>query len=340
MVTKQQSFSGGLRATRAVLVCIAVLVVWFSQFQIRLVLAFESSTTATVSRDQNDSLAAAIMVPSNATQEFARKNCSVVKPPEQKPNNSSKPIWIPAYPGSGSEMFRSLVLAATGLGGGEIYARPNCRGNVATCKTHWPALKYFPPQNLTDRVQPRAILLIRNPMDALPSFFNHIYEQRKRIGFHSQQAPESEWQTWRNRRFNDQIDKWKAMFLTWREKPFTVAFYLQYEHLVSEENGPKLFSMVLNEVRKANFAVPEEEDVPCLWYNVVKKAKKMKRAPHKYRPGYTPQQQEKLLAMLESLIEEFEDKHEVVAILQEYVRDVNETSRIDQPKPATSANAF
>ena len=45
--------------------------------------------------------------------DLATLNCTHMPPH----NFTGKPIWVPAYPGSGSEMLRALVQAATGVRG-------------------------------------------------------------------------------------------------------------------------------------------------------------------------------------------------------------------------------
>jgi hypothetical protein len=56
------------------------------------------------------------------------------------------PIWMVAYPGSGSELMRDLVneLTQNVKAGGDIYSKTKCLGAV-TCKTHFPALPFKPP---------------------------------------------------------------------------------------------------------------------------------------------------------------------------------------------------
>lgn len=81
--------------------------------------------------------------------------------------DTTKKIWIPGYPGSGSELLRKLIMAITGEDTSGIYFHPKAhlstclKGNVVTCKTHWPMIE---SQNSTDlftsRFHPSAVILL------------------------------------------------------------------------------------------------------------------------------------------------------------------------------------
>jgi hypothetical protein len=81
------------------------------------------------------------------------------------------PIWMPAYPGSGSELMRDLVneLTQNETAAGALFKTLHCRGAV-TCKTHFP-LQGLNPEKYK-WVSKQAVLLLRNPCSAIPSFFN------------------------------------------------------------------------------------------------------------------------------------------------------------------------
>jgi hypothetical protein len=82
------------------------------------------------------------------------------------------PIWLPAYPGSGSEMMRDLVneLTQEEMGGADIYTE-NCENaNTVTCKTHFPVIKRK-PRSLS-HLSKSVIILLRNPCSAIPSYVN------------------------------------------------------------------------------------------------------------------------------------------------------------------------
>ena len=121
--------------------------------------------------------------PTTSTFTASSRNCSAVKPYELV-DKTLKPLWVPAYPGSGSEMLRALVRATTGLGGHDVYqgrkyAGGFCKRNTATCKTHWNSVNVLPrddyfPSERKDEFYNRYVMLLRNPAKALPSHFNHV----------------------------------------------------------------------------------------------------------------------------------------------------------------------
>jgi hypothetical protein len=78
-------------------------------------------------------------------------------------------------------------------------------------------------------------------------------------------------------------------------------------------------------MRQNGVQVAPEADMSCLWYSVVK-GKKLgtKRAPHKYKPGYSTDQQAGLLRMLEELKQAFLDDTELMHILDGYYDDIRD----------------
>lgn len=273
--------------------------------------------------------------------QLASLNCSYPQSHLSFQNYTGVSIWIPAYPGSGSEMFRSLVSAATGTertGTGEIYSK-NCQRNP-TCKTHWPVL--YPKRDRPRRFgfqefSRRFITLVRNPKDALHSFFNYAYEQRHRKNPHSEQGKEKEWEEWRDENFDKRIKDWASLFRLWRDEPnMTNVFYLKYEDFTSFERGPQLFQRVVDEMKRNGALVAESEDVPCLWYKAVKGNSMTKRPPRAYEPGYTRRQREEFLAMLRGLMQGLGNSDpELTGILTHYYQDISHNLRVVEEKNST-----
>jgi hypothetical protein len=172
--------------------------------------------------------------------------------------------------------------------------------------------------------------LLRSPLDALPSFFNHKWEQANHAGLHSTQGPESAWRTWRDQNFETEIRNWQNLLTSWRDQPYEIALYVPYEQLTNLATGPALFQRVVQELRRVSHVrVAAEEDIDCLWYTVVKKSTRTKRAPHKYTPGYTADQKHQMIQMLETTLEEFADDPHLVEIVQGYLTDVASHTRFD-----------
>ena len=267
---------------------------------------------------------------SSPSLDLATLNCTHMSPH----NFTGKPIWIPAYPGSGSTMLGALVQAATGLGGDDFYMHMACQNGPATCKTHWPTISYkrrSEPAKDKERFADRYVVLMRNPRHALPSYFNWHWEVRNRVKSHSKQAPKEDWINWRDDSFEAEIGNWKNLFLQWQKQPYERAMYLQYEFLTNVKTGPHVFGQLAAEMRKTGVHVAPEKDLACLWYSVVKKHKggKYQRA-HTHVPAYTLQQQALFLEMLHSLRQTFQNDTELVEILDGYYEDIRANLTIEQ----------
>jgi hypothetical protein len=258
-------------------------------------------------------------------------NCTAVAEPS--PSNSTtdlKPIWIPAYPGSGSEMLRAIARHATGLGGDDVYFKIHCQGSIP-CKTHWPSIAYnndrLVPSKWIEHFADRYLLLVRNPAHALPSDFNYKWEARNKVRAHSVQAPEEEWVKWRDRSFAKEVGRWKSMFVLWRnETMYQRSAILVYEELTSLDTGPAVFGRVVREIERAGVVIDNPD---CHWFSVVKKdTNKTKRAAHSYQPGYTVAQKQAFLRMLTELQEEFHDDAEVVRVVKLYFAKIQLDLRV------------
>lgn len=128
--------------------------------------------------------------------------------------------WQPSFPGSGADMTLTLVYGLTGLGmepatsgPAELSARLNHpRDDAVTVKTHYPRIGDFPPPAIFDPYEfmDRAIVVLRHPMDALPSFHNQRYEITSGIPSHTVRAPVAEWIAWRDANFGK---LWTCMLL-------------------------------------------------------------------------------------------------------------------------------
>ena len=260
--------------------------------------------------------------------------------------HSHKPIWVASYPGSGAELFRTLIEAITGgIPGWSIYDADQTMGDgttksvgdclqvhAATCKTHWPILEHYNPHNNSQSYHSQSILLLRNPRKAFPSRLNHLWEMNNHQGYHSQQAPERAWDRWRNKSLLTQLQKYQEFLRSWvtKETIFPVAFILPYEELIDPIKGPQWTQTELASVLKAA-GIPRiaaTDDLGCLWKHVVVDKPQMRRGNHSYTPGYTERQHEKMLEVLDTMIDEFNKHPQLVSILESYRDDIATNSRI------------
>ena len=194
-----------------------------------------------------------------------------------------KPIWLPGFPGSGNQMVCQLVQALTGgLGGTDVYEQTKgkeCTPSLAaTCKTHWPTLRYKiadPFRNLTSPVEMQQqsnetgmgmdyffsshyVVLLRNPMDSIPSYVNQFYEVGNNLQSHSVQVPEKHWRKMKDRNFKTHVENWVNQITAWhgyKEMPARLqwAMYLPYEQLTKVKYGPALTMQLAQAIRDAGY---------------------------------------------------------------------------------------
>jgi hypothetical protein len=293
-----------------------------------------------------------------------RSNWDGIPPPIHKP------IFVPAYPGSGSELFRSLVTAMTGgMEGADWYLRNNnrCNNYPATCKVHCPVLPgcqqdfglyaHNERGRGYDMIRPNyyhysAILLLRNPQKALPSHVNWIWERRKqkKETTHQSQAPEWWWRQYRDQRFMRLMNGWRTILVHWvgvndnynnkrRNKqnndpntvsPFNVTLILPYEWLTLEEYGPSLLHRVTTELQQAQIpVVVPPSDYVCLWRRVVQAKDSKTKRTKLYEPGFTEEQQTKMVNVINGLVKRFASRPDLIDMLTEYRDDIATNLRID-----------
>lgn len=203
-------------------------------------------------------------------------------------NYTGSTIWVPSYPGSGSELFRQLVEAATGFPAANIYDNQNC-SHALTCKTHYPVLKKYSVDTGFDSV----ILLVRNPLRALPSYSNQHSEKRRGFISHTVQGREADWDQWREKRFSREIRKWRTLIEHWVD---SAAVVVVYEDLMDPESGVRTWATVQAFLRtKAPFDAPNPR---CAWDHI--QSQKAERS-HSYTPGFTRKQIDVILQVLQSL---------------------------------------
>lgn len=258
-------------------------------------------------------------------------SCQNHVPPRDFDETQVDTIYSPGYPGSGSEMFRELILALTGREAStEFYdLAPRCEPHAPTCKTHHtsPKISNFPETGM----HPRIFLLLRNPRKALPSFVNYEYEGTLNLTHHKEQAPEPIWNLWRDQFFDSHIRLWGDLILEW-SRAFEVAAFLSYEEMTKEPTGPLLLHKVAKELQAAHSSV--STDVDCLWHRVVMEKGANKRSARQYNPGFTKAQQTMMIEILESV------KRAVPSLattMEDYILDVRLNTRVVDDPSAASA---
>jgi len=269
-----------------------------------------------------------------------------------------KTIWVASFPGSGAEMFRKLIEALTGgLPAWSVYTKDNpnqtlscLEVHAATCKTHWPVLSFkpisFPNQTKTTQqhdnngvdetsFHSQAIVLLRNPLSAYPSRFNHQWELKHNVGYHVRQAPERAWNNFAKRNFPHQQESYAQFVSTWanlssslsslssdntvtnsssnNSNSHRVALFVPYEGLIDPSQGPFWVRKILKVLHEAGTRHVSDngdhrndndnDSATCLWKDVIFNRPTMKRAPHTYTPGFTKEQSDQLHRMLTNVLE-------------------------------------
>eukprot|EP00984_Skeletonema_dohrnii_P008405 scaffold3081_cov112-Skeletonema_dohrnii-CCMP3373.AAC.6 len=185
----------------------------------------------------------------------------------KKPAPGTPITYAASYPGCGARMTWNLVEALTGLETGDDWNNNGRGSEVVTVKTHFPQSNGILP-DFDERIH-RAFIVIRNPLESIPSFFNHIYEMRNHLPVHSERAPVEEWVKWRNAYVDIEIAEYKNY---WMDR-YTAEnrHLLTYEGLTDDLIGSEVAKGLNEFLGQVEGVDPIEQDsVPCVWKAVVK----------------------------------------------------------------------
>jgi len=167
-------------------------------------------------------------------------------------------------------MTWNLVEALTGLETGDDWNNNGRGSEVVTVKTHYPQSNGILP-DFDDRIH-RAFIVIRNPLESIPSFFNHIYEMRNHLPVHSERAPVEEWVKWRNAYVDIEIAEYKKFVFYWMDR-YTPEnrHLLTYEGLTDDLIGAEVTKGLNEFLGQVEGVDPIDQDsVACVWKAVVK----------------------------------------------------------------------
>jgi len=198
-------------------------------------------------------------------------NCIV---PNAKEIHVSNPTWTASYPGSGAKLTWKLIRAITGIFTSDDHDH-NGRvksETVVAVKTHYPSKTH---QDVFDGITiqfNRAILLLRNPMNAIPSYCNFVYEMGNKLINHSTRAPIFYWIKWRDTHFENELKLWVEHQRYWLDNYSTEKgelYHMSLEDLTSKEKGVETLKS-LGEFLKSGGDDIAESMVPpsrmgCIW---------------------------------------------------------------------------
>eukprot|EP00961_Rhodomonas_salina_P082277 1106275-Rhodomonas_salina.2 len=198
----------------------------------------------------------------------------IFKPATFRPMPST---MLASYPGSGSTMMQMLLEVASGVLTGSIYGDNSLfkgepypfrgeksRKNVIGVKTHRPFSK---------GMAQKAVIFVRNLSSAIPSYFNFQWGVRHRDG-HGKQAPEQDWNHFRDGSFGSNVNQWEKYMNSWMAKKLPQHVVI-YEELVNPGLGPTILASLLTFL---NVSVSAQH-VVCAWEHVVH-LKSMSRSIH------------------------------------------------------------
>jgi hypothetical protein len=187
----------------------------------------------------------------------------------------------------------------------------------------------------TSKVE-NAILMLRNPLDVMPSYFKFLYH------FEITQDPTAEppvdrWVAWRNENFNNQLAKWAEHTDWWIKNYYSTGklLVLEFEEFVDKKKGPEAFKTIgaflgkVDPVAVSNMT-PENE-LPCIWSKVIGETapKNFKKTPSGGLPHfpYTVKQLENMVTVLKNLKKEHIGIPQVSIIMADYVKKVTTAKR-------------
>jgi len=186
------------------------------------------------------------------------------------------PTWQASFPGSGSRMTWSLVEALTGIRTNDDYDSHE-RGfeRVVAVKTHYPVKDARGKFGDLDRHFGRAMVILRNPINAVPSYFNLQYEHQNHLPTHSTRGPNEAWVNYRDSPTNGlayQLTHYENFVSYWMEKYPDRAqlLMLSYEELTDNFMGPIVAAHIANYLREVDGVYPiAPESIPCVWETIV-----------------------------------------------------------------------
>lgn len=207
----------------------------------------------------------------------------------------------------------------------------NGHENIVSIKTHYPSNEGRPLPGAGSI--PRAILLIRDPLYSIPSYYNFIYEYQNGLAGHSVRAPLEEWIKWRNDNFDKQMQVWLRHTEYWMDN-YQAAnrLVLPYEKLTDDDSGADMAIAVaefLNRSKGVN-SRPSTE-IPCIWHSIVKykdldnaatKGIESKRGGPKYIAPYNQKQLRDMMNVLTNLLEKYRNDKAINAALVSYIDEV------------------
>ena len=225
---------------------------------------------------------------------------------------------------------------------------PKTFQNVVAVKTHYPYIDGRHEFEGLDPLFHRAILTLRNPVHAIPSFFNQNYEMKHKLQSHTRRGPDKDWIAFRDGgwtgTFQQKMGDWEAFVSYWLDKyPPGDMYILSYEALSGDETGPAaaydLAVYLERSVEGVNVA--SGEAIGCIWSETVNYTKQQKemeekenenekswtaymtlRAGKQSSRAYTTEHLAEVIYRLQRLREKYQSNQAFEAIMISYIEQV------------------
>ncbi|KAL7545845.1 hypothetical protein ACHAWF_009209 [Thalassiosira exigua] len=271
------------------------------------------------------------------------------------------PTWQASFPGSGSRMTWTLVEALTGVKTNDDFDSHE-RGyeRVVAVKTHHPVNDARRKFGELDESFGRAIVILRNPVHAIPSNFNFQWEHQHHLPNHSTRGPTEDWLKYRDSCCDGQgiavqIQTYEKFVEYWMQKysERRNLLIVSYEELTDNLLGPTAateIALFLGETEGVNPI--DIKSIPCVWDTIInyndsnnrRNGEELKgevgaenlsiggtrldpkslRTGPKVRP-YTEQNLQEMTAMLHRLLEKYSRDEDLVRIVSSYIETVSST---------------
>ena len=214
----------------------------------------------------------------------------------------------------------------------------NGHENIVSIKTHYPSNEGRPLPG--SESVPRAILLIRDPLYSIPSYFNFLYEYQNGLAGHSVRAPLEEWIKWRNDNFDRQMQVWRRHTEYWMDNyKAENRLVLPYERLTDDDFGAETAIKIAEFLSLSDGVTSRPStEIPCIWHTIVKyknlKAPQgngdgqqvvdveSKRGGPKYIAPFNEIQLKDMLNVLTQLLERYRSDEEINSVLVSYIDEV------------------
>ena len=305
---------------------------------------------------------------------FQKDTCKSLSPKVYSSEviSQSSLTYFATYPGSAARPARSLLTSLTGLrvGNDHDMQRREYAIAIQTRYPHRSGVLY-----VDDNEIGRAIVMLRNPMDAVVGLFDELYQMNLHIpstfrgGLNDQQgvtkASVAEWGNWRDRMLEGQLEQYRDFVRFWmmryRDEDMLI---LSHEDLFNEATGMEEVSRLIKFMLEVEgVQTVDSKNAVCLWRNVMSGKSQNSQdeqeehgsqrrwlkdfvgflIPHpssvqsdgKNERPYTPEQMKAISKMLQSLANDFQNDEHLHQILVKYNQHV--TGQTNNINPSESS---